>query len=151
MDDETTRLRALLRESTELALRLSERVKRAERERDDLAATLETRTAEHALAMEQLAAVTAERDVALGQQAPLLDAHDAAEHALREARAEMERLRAELAEVKRPRLNIYLVDESVIAARNSTDARRTPRRCTCGARGRRGHALACGLVMGVAA
>ena len=38
----------------------------------------------------------------------------------------MERLRAELAEVKRPRLNIYLVDESVIAARNSTDARRTP-------------------------
>lgn len=48
MDDETTRLRALLRESTELALRLSERVKRAERERDDLAATLETRTAEHA-------------------------------------------------------------------------------------------------------
>lgn len=54
----------------------------------------------------------------------LLDALDAAEHALREARAEMERLRAELAEVKRPRLNIYLVDESVIAARNSTDARR---------------------------
>lgn len=85
MDDETTRLRALLRESTELALRLSERVKRAERERDDLAATLETRTAEHALAMEQLAAVTAERDVALGQQAPLLDAHDALVAAARAA------------------------------------------------------------------
>lgn len=51
MSNETTRLRALLRESTELALRLSERVERAERERDDLAATLETRNAEHALAM----------------------------------------------------------------------------------------------------
>lgn len=47
-DDETTRLRALLEQT--------------ERERDDLAATLETRTAEHALAVEQIAAVTAERD-----------------------------------------------------------------------------------------
>ena len=37
-------------------------LRRAERERDDLAATLETRTAEHALAVKQLAAVTAERD-----------------------------------------------------------------------------------------
>lgn len=58
---------------------------RAERERDDLAATLETRNAEHALAMEQLAAVTAERDVLLGQQAPLLDAHDALVAAARAA------------------------------------------------------------------
>ena len=83
--DETTRLRALLRESTELALRLSEQVKRAERERDDLAATLETRTAEHAAAMEQLAAVTRERDVLRAQQAPLLDAHDALVAAARAA------------------------------------------------------------------
>ena len=41
---------------------LLDRMERAERERDDLAATLETRNAEHALAVEQLAAVTAERD-----------------------------------------------------------------------------------------
>lgn len=61
------------------------RADNAECERDDLAATLETRTAEHALAMEQLAAVTAERDVALGQQAPLLDAHDALVAAARAA------------------------------------------------------------------
>lgn len=60
-------------------------LRRAERERDDLAATLETRTAEHALAMAQLAAVTRERDVALGQQAPLLDAHDALVAAARAA------------------------------------------------------------------
>ena len=42
------------------------------------------------------------------------------------------------------------VDTETPIACNCTD-RRTPRRCTCGARGRRGHALACGLVMGVAA
>ena len=46
--DETTRLRALLRESTELALRLSERAERAERERDDLAARV---AQEHALGL----------------------------------------------------------------------------------------------------
>ncbi len=49
----------------------AERAERAERERDDLAATLETRNAEHALAVEQLAAVTAEHDL-LGSNVQLL-------------------------------------------------------------------------------
>lgn len=43
-------------------LSMTERAERAERERDTAVATLETRTAEHALAVEHLAAVTADRD-----------------------------------------------------------------------------------------
>ncbi len=57
--------RAAWRESERREQELRDRLIAAERERDDLAAVLETRTAEHALAMEQLAAVTAERDDAL--------------------------------------------------------------------------------------
>ncbi len=68
-ESETTRLRALLERTATRVLTVAEerdaatkRAERAERERDDLAATLETRTAEHALAVEHLAAVTADRD-----------------------------------------------------------------------------------------
>lgn len=70
MSDETTRLRALLERTAARVLTVAEerdaatkRAERAERERDDLAATLETRTAEHALAMarvRELEARTAE-------------------------------------------------------------------------------------------
>ena len=51
----------------------AERAERAERERDDLAATLETRNAEHALAVEQLAAVTAEHDLLGSNVQSLMD------------------------------------------------------------------------------
>jgi len=50
---------------------LTERAERAERERDDLAATLETRTAEHALAMARVAELEA---IIAGRTTPPTDA-----------------------------------------------------------------------------
>lgn len=67
-------------------------LRRAERERDDLAATLETRNAEHAAAMARvaelataLAIVTAELDALRAQLAPLVACVDALRAAARAA------------------------------------------------------------------
>ena len=83
---ETTRLRALLERTATRVLTVAEerdaatkRAERAERERDDLAATIETRTAEHALAMARVRELEA---IIAGRTTPPTDAemraHDGA-------------------------------------------------------------------------
>ena len=83
---------------------LLDRVERAERERDDLAATLETRTAEHALAMARVRELEAERDAwrrtAESGSVSLADLKVIGEGAAlvaRRTRAEVMRLRAMIA------------------------------------------------------